>query len=85
MVLGATRIGFVYEQSPWTTHIVLRFAVETPPAGLLARNVSAAVNDIRPGKGESVRQRGNHPKFGSGARLKEGEPYRVVLRAVLDC
>ena len=40
-------IGIVHEQSPWTTHNGLRFAVEALSGGLLTRIVSASVNYIR--------------------------------------
>src|SRR5262245_27700876 len=40
-------IGMVHEQSPWTTHNGLRFAVEALSGGLATRIVSVSVNYIR--------------------------------------
>ena len=32
---GSIEVGIVHEQSPWTTHNGLRFAVETPSGGIV--------------------------------------------------
>ncbi len=37
--LGPINIGIVHEQSPWTTHNGLRFAVEALSGGMLTRIV----------------------------------------------
>ena len=39
--LGPIKFGIVHEQSPWTTHNGLRFAVEALSGGLLTRVVNA--------------------------------------------
>ena len=52
--LGPIDIGIVHEQSPWTTHNGLRFAVETLSGGLLTRIVPRLLT-IYAGIVESVR------------------------------
>ena len=45
--LGPINVGFVHEQSPWTTHNGFRFTVEALSGGFSTRIVTASVNYIR--------------------------------------
>ena len=70
--LSPIKFGIVHEQSPWTTHNGLRFAVEALSGGMLTRIVSASVNYIREECGKCPVTRDlvyDVPRLAPGARF----------------